>query len=88
MPKKPRAQRKKSTKNEPKLSRLHAPPDAAVDAWQRTLRRQFGRDQNFTFENLGTDPIFSEFRVVNPVSGARAAYSMRAQAGCCRMGGW
>jgi hypothetical protein len=77
MQKKPRAPRKKATSKEPKLSRLHAPPDMAADAWQRTLRRQFGRDQDFKFENLGTEPVFSEFRVINSASGGRYRVAIR-----------
>ena len=52
----------------PKLSRTHAPLDLAPEEWQRGLRRQFGREQAFGLENLGTEPFFSEFRVSNPVS--------------------
>ena len=36
--------------------------------WQRGLRRQFGREQAFGLENLGSEPFFSEFRISNPVS--------------------
>lgn len=36
--------------------------------WQRGLRRQFGREQAFGLENLGSEPFFSEFRVTNPAS--------------------
>jgi superfamily II DNA or RNA helicase len=53
---------------EPKLARTHAPPELSLLDWQRGLRRQFGREQAFGLENLGTDPFFSEFRVSNPVS--------------------
>jgi superfamily II DNA or RNA helicase len=53
---------------EPKLARTHAPPDLSLVDWQRGLRRQFGREQPFGLENLGTEPFFSEFRVSNPVS--------------------
>ncbi|MGA9849855.1 MAG: DEAD/DEAH box helicase [Roseiarcus sp.] len=53
---------------EPKLSRTHAPPDLSPLDWQRGLRRQFGREQAFGLENLGSEPFFSEFRVSNPVS--------------------
>ena len=77
MPKTPRSTRKKPLKTEVKLSRLHAPPAMTPDAWQRTLRRQFGRDQDFKFENTGTEPLFSEYRVVNPVSGGRYRVAVR-----------
>src|ERR1700736_3737811 len=57
----------KQTK-EPKLSRAHAPVNLSPVEWQRGLRRQFGREQSFGLENLGSEPFFSEFRVSNPVS--------------------
>ena len=77
MKKKSRAPHKKVTRTEPKLSRLHAPRDMPAEAWQRNLRQQFGREQNFTVENLGSEPIFSEFRVINPVSGGRYRVAIR-----------
>lgn len=54
--------------SEPKVSRSHAPQDVSPPDWQRALRRQFGREQAFGLENLGSEPFFSEFRVSNPVS--------------------
>ena len=77
MQNKPRASSKKSSQTEPRLSRMHAPPDMEADAWQRTLRRQFGRDQDFKFENLGTEPVFSEYRAINPASGGRYRVAIR-----------
>lgn len=64
----------KTTKplKEQKLSRTHAPTEIAPVEWQRTLRRQFGREQAFGLENIGTEPFFSEFRVSNPQS--KSAY--------------
>jgi superfamily II DNA or RNA helicase len=53
---------------EAKLSRTHAPANLSPVDWQRGLRRQFGREQAFGLENLGSEPFFSEFRVSNPVS--------------------
>ncbi|MBX9825818.1 MAG: DEAD/DEAH box helicase [Xanthobacteraceae bacterium] len=53
---------------EPKLSRTLAPAGLSPADWQRVLRRQFGREQAFELENLGSEPFFSEFRVSNPVS--------------------
>src|ERR1700730_6561723 len=53
---------------QPKLSRTHAPADLSPLEWQRGLRRQFGREQAFGLENLGSEPFFSEFRVSNPAS--------------------
>lgn len=64
----------KTTKppKEQKLSRAHAPAEITPVEWQRTLRRQFGREQAFGLENIGTEPFFSEFRVSNPQS--KSAY--------------
>jgi superfamily II DNA or RNA helicase len=53
---------------EPKLSRTRQPGDLSLEDWQRGLRRQFGREQAFGLENLGSEPFFSEFRVSNPAS--------------------
>ena len=53
---------------ETKLSRTHAPADLSPVDWQRSLRRQFGREQAFGLENLSSEPFFTEFRVSNPVS--------------------
>ncbi len=55
----------------PKLSRTHAPDHLSPADWQRALRRQFGREQTFGLENLGSEPFFSEFRVSNPESKTR-----------------
>jgi superfamily II DNA or RNA helicase len=57
---------------EQKLSRTHAPTEIAPVEWQRTLRRQFGREQPFGLDNIGAEPFFSEFRVSNPQS--KSAY--------------
>src|SRR5438094_2076887 len=51
-----------------KLSRLHRPEGMSLEAWQTTLRRQFGREQRFLLKNSGGHPIFSEFEVTNPES--------------------
>ena len=64
---------------EPKLSRSHAPVDLDPLLWQRALRRQFGREQTFGLENIGSEPYFSEFRVSNPQSNTRYRVAIRGQ---------
>ena len=59
---------KSMAEKETKFSRSLAPAGVSALDWQRGLRRQFGREQVFGLENLGGEPIFSEFRVSNPVS--------------------
>ncbi len=56
---------------EAKFSRTNAPKEIPPIEWQRALRRQFGREQAFGLENVGTEPFFSEFRVSNPQSKTR-----------------
>jgi superfamily II DNA or RNA helicase len=68
---------KTTPNNEPKLSRTHAPADLSPVDWQRGLRRQFGREQDFGLENLGGGPFFSEFRVSNPVSKSNYRVAIR-----------
>ena len=62
---------------EPKLSRTHAPEHLSPIEWQRALRRQFGREQGFGLENLGAEPVFSEFSVSNPQSQSRYRVAIR-----------
>ncbi len=64
---KPKANHKKKRKKA-KLSRLAKPANMSLEDWQRELRRQFGREQNYRLKNLGEHPIFSEFDVTNPQS--------------------
>ena len=59
------------------LSRLHKPPDLSLDAWQRELRRQFGREQSFKLTNLSTESVFSDFQVSNPESGSTYRVAIR-----------
>ncbi len=61
----------------PRLSRQRKPATMAADEWQRALRDQFGREQDFGLENLGPEPVFSEFRVSNPASQGRYRVSIR-----------
>ncbi|MBN2474680.1 MAG: DEAD/DEAH box helicase [Pirellulales bacterium] len=49
-----------------RLSRTRQPDDMSLEAWQVALRQQFGREQNFRLQNVGGEPIFSEFEVTNP----------------------
>ncbi len=44
----------------------HKPEHMSVEEWQTELRREYGREQSFSFKNTGADPVFSEFRVRNP----------------------
>ena len=60
------ASRRAKSAKAPRLSRTQAPEGMTPVEWQRALRRQFGREQGFLLDNLGSEPIFSEFRVRNP----------------------
>ena len=62
---------------EPRLSRTRRPDDMSVEEWQIRLRRQFGREQSFVLENIGNEPVFSEFSVTNPDSGNRYRVAIR-----------
>ncbi|MDP2371680.1 DEAD/DEAH box helicase [Rhodoferax sp.] len=78
---KPVSKKRKATKPiEPRLSRTRRPPELDVVDWQTALRRQFGREQAFGLENLGGEPVFSDFRVSNPASGTRYRVAIRGAA--------
>ncbi len=66
-------------RRESKLSRTHAPDDLSPVEWQQALRRQFGREQAFELENLGGEPFFSEFRVINPASKSSYRVAIRGR---------
>ncbi|QXP85025.1 DEAD/DEAH box helicase [Methylococcus sp. Mc7] len=76
---KPRGSRTTKPPKDPRLSRTHAPPELSAVEWQRALRRQFGREQAFGMENIGTEPFFSEFRVSNPQS--KSSYRVAIRGG-------
>nr|MBA2481318.1 DEAD/DEAH box helicase [Planctomycetota bacterium] len=59
------------------LSRFRKPHEMDLDAWQAALRREFGRSQRFAWENLGGEPVFSEFRVTNRDKGTSYRVAVR-----------
>jgi len=74
-------QAKPAAKAKPrKLSRTHRPDGMSVEEWQIALRRQFGREQNYDLQNLGTDPLFSEFAVTNPQTERTYRVAVRGEA--------
>ena len=68
---------KTSPTAEPRLSRTRRPANLQVADWQTVLRRQFGREQRFELENLGSHPVFSDFRVHNPEAEAHYRVAIR-----------
>ena len=77
---KPAKPAKPTAPTEPRLSRTRRPGDLGIADWQTALRRQFGREQAFGLENLGADPVFSDFRVHNPASGTHYRVAIRGTA--------
>src|SRR4249920_1641341 len=71
------ATRNKEAQREVRYSRLHPPADLEPEAWQIALRRQYGREQVFGLENIGDQPVFSEFRLKNPASGGSYRVAIR-----------
>ncbi|MDR4516788.1 MAG: DEAD/DEAH box helicase [Nitrosomonas sp.] len=67
----------RKAKTELKLSRTHLPDGLTAVEWQRRLRRQFGRVQQFGLVNQGTEKFFSDFKVVNPVSNSSYRVAIR-----------
>ena len=55
-----------TTTKRPKISRTRKPEKMDLEQWQIALRRNFGREQDFQFKNIGAEAIFSEFLVKNP----------------------
>ncbi len=51
----------------------------SLEQWQVALRRQYAKEQKFHVENVGHEPIFSEFIVVNPETKGRYRVAIRGQ---------
>lgn len=62
-----------------KISRTRKPEEMSLEQWQVALRRQFAQRQDYRVVNLGTEPIFSEFLVTNPVTGGEYRVAIRGQ---------
>ncbi len=75
------AQKTKSTeaKAKPKTPRTKKPPDMTVEEWQVSLRREFGEVQDFKMENIGGEPVFSEFIIENPDTGGKYRVAIRGE---------
>jgi superfamily II DNA or RNA helicase len=56
----------KKTPKEKKIPYHRQPEDLDLERWQIALRKQFGKDSPFVFENLGEHPVYSDFLVRNP----------------------
>ena len=69
--------KKPATRKAARVSRTQQPENMGVESWQAALRRQFGREQNFILENIGDEPIFSEFAIGNPISGSTWRVAIR-----------
>ena len=65
MPKKKNAVKKELVE---KISHLMKPSGMALDQWQVVLRKQIARELNLRIQNMGNHPVFSTFKVNNPVT--------------------
>ena len=74
-PKDPKAKKKEP----PKVSYHRQPTDITVDAWQSSLRMQFGKESVFGLENNGEHPVFSDFKVTNPENGTEYRVAIRSK---------
>ncbi len=62
-----------------RISRVRKPEEMSLEQWQVALRRQFAERQDYRATNLGTEPIFSEFIVANPMTGGEYRVAIRGQ---------
>jgi SNF2 family DNA or RNA helicase len=62
---------------EKKIAYSRKPDELTIDEWQSELRKQFARDQKFRITNIGTHPVFSDFKIFNPASGKTYKVSIR-----------
>jgi len=64
---------------EKKIPYYYKPDNMTTDEWQAGLRRQYGINQDFEVENIGDNPVFSDFRVYNPLSDKTYKVAIRSE---------
>jgi superfamily II DNA or RNA helicase len=69
----------KKTPKEKKIPFHRQPEDLSLERWQTALRKQFGKDSPFTYENNGQHPVFSDFTVKNPETGNAYEVAIRSR---------
>ena len=61
-----------------KVSYYRKPENMTIEDWQIALRRQFAEKQNFSVRNIGDRPVFSDFKVFNPISNSEYKVAIRS----------
>ncbi len=69
----------KKTPKEKKIPYHRRPDNLSLERWQLALRKQFGKDSAFTYENQGQHPVFSDFMVKNPETGNTYEVAIRSR---------
>jgi len=59
----------------------HKPHGMDLDAWQAALRRQYATEHGLLVTRLDGHPVFTDYRVENPVSGHQYKVAIRDMAG-------
>jgi len=62
-----------------RISRTRKPEEMSLEQWQVALRKQFAQKQDLRVTNVGDEPIFSEFRVVNPQTDGQYRVAIRGE---------
>ena len=62
-----------------RVSRMRKPQEMSLEQWQVALRRQFAETQDLRITNIGGEPIFSEFLVVNPQTDGQYRVAIRGE---------
>ncbi len=53
------------------------PGDLTVEEWQSALRKQYALEQKFKITNIGSEPLFSDYKVNNPETNKTYKVSIR-----------
>ena len=70
---------KKKTSKTRRVSYHRQPEEMELNAWQIALRRQFAQQEEYVIENVGEQPVWSEFRVANPKVATAYRVALRAK---------
>lgn len=61
--------------SEKKIPYHRKPEELSVTEWQTGLRKQYAKEQNFRFKNMGDHPVYSDFEDIIPKAKKHIKYA-------------
>lgn len=72
------SKQKRKKKVEKRIPYHRKPENMTNEEWQKGLRKQFAKENEFEIANLGNHPVYSDFHVNNPATGNTYKVAIRS----------